>query len=89
MDTCHLVLQLRRKLNESHELFARRIGCGLQTTTRWEKGRRPPPVCALARLSQVAEDAGHGALAQAFDLAIQNILTAARKTYVVYDTGKT
>jgi transcriptional regulator with XRE-family HTH domain len=84
MDTTEamrLVREFRSRTGEGYEVFARRIGCGLQTITRWEK-TRTPEILSIQRLAHVAGQMGFKDLARGFNQEADKILRAARVSFI-------
>lgn len=48
--TAKEIKELRLALNLSQQRFATKLGVGITTVVRWEKGRYSPSPLALARL---------------------------------------
>jgi DNA-binding transcriptional regulator YiaG len=78
-----LIKQLRvDELGESCEIFARRIGCGLQTITRWEKTKRDPQLFALIRIQEIARQLGRDVIAHRFQSLIDTKVADAKTRFI-------
>jgi transcriptional regulator with XRE-family HTH domain len=60
------LIQLRKRLGHTQESFSRELGVSLPTVGNWEAHGRLPLDIGLARLAQIAREAGHTDLEQTF-----------------------
>lgn len=49
---------MRGELGLSQQSFAERLGVGIATVSRWERGSGKPSKLAMARVNQVADELG-------------------------------
>jgi len=52
------VRELREKLNLSQQSFAERLGVGIASVSRWERGAGRPSKLAMMRVNQLADELG-------------------------------
>jgi len=52
------VKELREKLNLSQQSFAEKLGVGMASVSRWERGASRPSRLAMLRINQLADEIG-------------------------------
>ena len=73
--TAKALIELRRRLGETQQSMAERLGCVLQSVARWETSSRPQSITVLAALRDLAEREKHPDLAAVFGKAVDENLS--------------